>query len=94
MMNNTQLTEFGNYTAPNHFKNLKIYHHNNSQRLDETDGKYAVVSYNDIPGKLAPTVTVWYQTDSKQDADDAAEIYNKQNPNCERIVTPTWQLLL
>jgi hypothetical protein len=93
-MNNTILTQTFDHPMINHFKNLFVKHHNSSQRLNESDGKYAVVSYNDIPGKLAPTVTVWYQTDSKNDAEDAAEVYNKQNPNCERIVAPVWQLLL
>jgi hypothetical protein len=92
--NNTIMTQTLDYHMINHFKHLFVKHHNNSQRLNESDGKYSVVSYNDIPGKLAPSVTVWYQTDSKDDANDAADVYNKQNPNCERIVAPTWQLLL
>lgn len=93
-MNNTQLTQTMEHNIINRFKNIFSKHHNNSQRLDEKDGKYAVMSYEDVPGKLAPIVVVWYQTDTLDDANDAAEVYNKQNPNCERIVTPVWQLLL
>lgn len=93
-MNNTIMTQTLDHTMINHFKNLFVKHHNNTQRLNEQDGKYAVVSYDDVPGKLAPTIVVWYQTDTKDDAHAAADVYNKQNPNCERIVTPTWQLLL
>ena len=60
----------------------------------EIKDAWSVVSYNDSPRfSYSPSVTVWYQTNDRDDADHAAEVFNKQNPNCERVVTGTWLLL-